>query len=265
MLDPPAAMDKLVAVADVRADRPTGEMLVGAMLGGAYLSFGASLFVMVAGGSVMAAQTLPGLHALGSALVFPTGLSMIVLTGSDLLTSNMMYATLPFLGSKREDKDTAARTSDAAKLLGVSFAGNFASSLVIAGAVSSWVLMPGSPGATWVAALALKKCSLGYGAMIGKGIGANWLVNLAVFQATTATSTGGKIAAVWMPVTAFVALGLEHSVANMFLLPLGILSGADLSMLDVMNNVVPVSIGNAIGAGLFVGGAQWYALGGARR
>ena len=50
-----------------------------------------------------------------------------------------------------------------------------------------------------------------------------------------------------------------------FLLPLGIFSGADLSMLDVMNNVVPVSIGNAIGAGLFVGGAQWYALGGARR
>ena len=101
---------------------------------------------------------------------------------------------------------------------------------------------------------------------MGKAIGANWLVNLAVFQATTATSTGGKIAAVWMPVTAFVALGLEHSVANMFLLPLGKFCGADLTWMDILvDNMVPVCIGNAIGAAVFVAGAQWFALCGARR
>jgi len=68
-----------------------------------------------------------------------------------------------------------------------------------------------------------------------------------------------------MPVTAFVTLGLEHSVANMFLLPFGIFCGADVGLSDMLlTNLLPVCIGNAIGAGIFVGGFQWYALGAKR-
>ena len=89
MLDPQSTMDKLVGVASTRADRPSDEMMVSALLGGAYLSFGCSLFVMTAGGSLALKAAVPGIHSLVTSLVFPTGLTMIVLTGADLLTSNM--------------------------------------------------------------------------------------------------------------------------------------------------------------------------------
>ena len=70
------------------------------------------------------------------------------------------------------------------------------------------------------------------------------------------------MAALWMPITAFVALGLEHSVANMYLLPLGVFCGADISTYDiVVNNLIPVCMGNAIGASVCVGYFQWHAFG----
>jgi formate/nitrite transporter FocA (FNT family) len=79
----------------------------------------------------------------------------------------------------------------------------------------------GTGAAVLAKKIAVKKVSSSLGAAFVKGVGANWLVNIAVFQAACAATPAGKIAALWMPVTAFVALGLEHSVANMFLLPLG--------------------------------------------
>ena len=264
MLDPAQTMDKLVATAGGRADRPTSEMLTSAALAGAYLSFGGCLYVMVAGGSVALQETVPGLHALMSALVFPTGLSLILLTGTDLLTSNMMYGALPFLS--HPDRSTGRCLRDWGRLMATSFAGNFAGSLAVACAAAAWLFPVGTPGAAFAVALATKKTGLTLAATIGKATCANWLVNLAVFQATTATSTGGKLAGCWMPVTAFVALGLEHSVANMFTLPLGIMSGADFTFAHaITSNIIPVCIGNALGASLFVAGAQWYASGGARR
>lgn len=259
-------MDKLVAIASVRADRPIGEMFASAFLGGTYLSWGGALFVLVAGGcSGVLAEVVPGLHSLIAALVFPTGLSMIILTGTDLLTSNMMYGVLPFLALP--GRNLGKKVADVAKLCAVSFGGNALGSMLIAACASAWIFLPGSPGAGFIAAACAKKCALPLGAMVGKGMCANWLVNLAVFQATTATSTAGKMAGVWMPVTAFVALGLEHSVANMFLLPLGKLCGADVTWVGdiLVGNLLPVCVGNALGAGIFVAGLQWYASGGSRR
>ena len=178
--------------------------------------------------------------------------SLIVLTGTDLLTSNMLYGTIPFLTKQKQ------AVTDYIKLNGVSFCGNLAASCAFA-AAASYVLFPcGSAAAQYAAALAAKKCSLPASHLLIKGIGANWLVNLAVFQASTATTTGSKIAAVWFPVTAFVALGLEHSVANMFTIPLGILSGADIAWADALCQISIVTAGNAVGAGLFVGAAQRY-------
>ena len=89
MLDPHQTMDKIVAVSKTRAARPVNEMIVSALLGGAYLSLGGCLFVFLGGGTLALQATLPGAHSLLAASVFPMGLSMIVLTGADLLTSNM--------------------------------------------------------------------------------------------------------------------------------------------------------------------------------
>ena len=255
-LTPSETMAKLAQTAESRGDRPVTKILASSALAAAQLSFGGMLFVSVAGGSAALASAVPGIHSLVSAMVFPTGLSLIVLTGTDLLTGNMLYASLPFVS----EKGSAEAQSRAPSLLATSFVGNVAASSLMAVAASALLFPPGSAQAAFAAAVASKKCALPVSVAFFKAIGANWLVNLAIFQAATSQTTGGKILGVWMPVTAFVALGLEHSVANMFLLPLGFLSGAEIGLADAAANLIPVTAGNMIGAGLFVGAAHSYAL-----
>ena len=115
-----------------------------------------------------------------SAFVFPMGLSMIVLTGTDMLTSNMLYGALPFVSHPQ--RTLAQRGADWAKLVSVSFTGNLVASVAMACCAAAWLFPVGSPGAVFAAALATKKCSLPIAAAVGKAVGANWLVNLAVFQ-----------------------------------------------------------------------------------
>ena len=126
------------------------------------------------------------------------------------------------------------------------------------------------PWAAAVVNLANAKCSLGFTEALLRGIGCNWLVCLAVFAAAASTETIGKIAALWFPTMAFVALGMEHCIANMFFIPLGILTGTDpryIALAEagkaaalkadfysfVAGNLVPVTIGNIIGGSVLVG------------
>lgn len=188
-LDSGQAMSQLVATAGARADRPLQQMMVSSVLAGAYLSFGGCLYVTVAGGSAALAQAVPGIHALVSALVFPTGISLIVLTGTDLLTSNMLYGALPFFS--HPGRSVTHRLRGWARLMAVSFTGNMLGSVAIACCAAAWLFPVGSPGAVFAASLATKKLSLPLAAAVGKAAGANWLVNLAVFQgeSTSALNT----------------------------------------------------------------------------
>merc|ERR1711943_108681 len=78
-------------------------------------------------------------------------------------------------------------------------------------------------------------------------------------MATTSRTAGGKICALWLPIMTFVALQLEHSIANMWILPFGLLCGADLMVAEIIvNNIIPVAAGNAVGGVLFVGALQWW-------
>ena len=87
-----------------------------------------------------------------------------------------------------------------------------------------------------------------------KGIGANWCVCLAVWLALAGHSLIEKMAACWLPVMAFVALGYEHSIANMFFIPLGMLEGAQVSVGQfVFDNLIPATLGNIAGGAIFVG------------
>ncbi len=92
-----------------------------------------------------------------------------------------------------------------------------------------------------------------------RGIGCNWLVCLAVYMAVASDDIIGKIVGIWVPIMAFVTLGFEHSVANMFFIPLGMFLGAKISVVQLLwNNLIPVTIGNIIGGALFVACAYWY-------
>ena len=128
-------------------------------------------------------------------------------------------------------------------------------------------------GALGVAAvkIAYSKVSLTFSQALWRGIGCNWLVCLAVWMALAARHTIGKIFAIFFPIMAFVALGFEHCIANMYFIPTGILfvqalplpaiSGVDLSAINWVNflwkNLLPVTIGNIIGGSVFVGMSYW--------
>ncbi len=115
-----------------------------------------------------------------------------------------------------------------------------------------------------LAHLAEKKASylefgnLGWLAAVGMGILCNWLVSLAPIMAKASRSVPGKVMLIWLPLSTFFALGFEHTVVNMFVFPVGILSGANVSIYDWwIWNQIPVTLGNVIGALVF-NASLWY-------
>jgi formate/nitrite transporter len=110
--------------------------------------------------------------------------------------------------------------------------------------------------------LAEYKTNASFWVVFAKGVGANWLVALAVWAAFAANDITGKLLALWFPVMAFVAMGFEHSVANMFFMPAAIFYGAEVTWTQfLVNNLLPATLGNIVGGALFTGGLYWYAYG----
>ena len=182
-------------------------------------------------------------------MIFPVGLSMIAITGSQLLTSNFFYGSLPLLFQEGAIKAPGV-VQNALRLCGSSLAGNFAGSFLVAWACAKTVFYENNtPHVAWLQSLTEYKCNLGAPTAFVKAIGANFLVNVAVSLAASAKTPAGKMASLWGPICIFVVLGLEHSVANMFILPLGILKGARVTWEELwLNNLSPVIVGNLVGA-----------------
>ena len=212
---------------------------------------------MISGGSPNLQKENPGVHRLMGGLIFPIGLGMIMMTGAELVTSNFFLCALPILSPQSlvgtsSSSGGQATVSNAIRICAASLAGNAFGSVVVACACAE-TLFVSEQHSNWIAALAEMKCRLGPGVVFVKAIGANFLVNVAVLSAAGASTPGGKLAALWGPISAFVILGLEHSVANMFLVPLGILRGAKVTPSEALtSNLIPAVIGNLIGALLLV-------------
>jgi formate/nitrite transporter len=223
---------------------------------------GALLGVSSAFATYATVQT--GLPIVG-ALIFPVGLAIIVLLGLELVTG--AFGIMP-VGVH------AGRVKPAALLPSWSwiFVGNLFGSLVfgmlLAVALTTAMHAPDKTGLVNKMILAATAKTVGYqhaGAAgmftaLVKGILCNWLVALAVVLAMGSRSTIGKIAAAWLPVTIFYALGFEHAVVNMFLIPTAMLLGAKISFFQwLVWNQIPVTIGNLVGGYLFTGGALYLA------
>jgi formate/nitrite transporter len=91
-----------------------------------------------------------------------------------------------------------------------------------------------------------------------RALGCNWLVCLAVWMALAADDVAGKILAIFFPIMAFVAMGFDHVVANMFFLPAAIFAGLDITWWDAVHNWIFAFLGNLVGAAVFVAGAYWF-------
>lgn len=159
------------------------------------------------------------------------------------------------------------------KRWGVVFLSNFIGSILITLLFyysGLWKTADGALGASAVK-IAYNKIALSFSEALWRGIGCNWLVCLAVWMALASRQTIGKIFGIFFPIMAFVAIGFEHSVANMYFIPTGILlinkigmanlPGIDPNLLNWINflwrNLLPVTIGNIIGGAVFVGMSYW--------
>ncbi|CAE6423046.1 unnamed protein product [Rhizoctonia solani] len=219
-----------------------------AFIAGAFLSFGGLLHIIVSGGSAGLTSANPGLVKILGGLVFPVGLVMIVLQGQELLTSNMM--TVPMLLVKRAAPWWSLPTNWLIVLFG-----NLTGSLFFAGVlVKASGILSAEPYPTYVRSFVLHKAMDPHWHQIFlRGIGCNWLVCIAVWQAMAATEVVSKIVAIFIPIFTFVAAGFDHVVANMFFIPLGIMMGADMTVADyIKNSLIASFLGNVVGA-LLVG------------
>ncbi len=223
------------------------------ILAGAYIGMAGLLAIVVGKGSPALAAANPGLAKLLFAAVFPVGLAMIVIAGAELFTGNTGVITPACLSGR-------ARWQAMLRNWGVVYVGNFVGSVLVALFLGYWsgIIQGGELGAA-SAAMAEGKVALTWPQALLRGIGCNWLVCLAVWLVIGAEDVASKIVALWFPVMAFVAIGFEHSVANMFFIPLGMLNGAQVTVGQFLwNNLLPVTIGNIIGGAGFVGAVYWW-------
>lgn len=228
------------------------KLLVLAFLAGAFIAFGGQLAVTVAAGSPWPVE-LPGLQKFLFGAVFPVGLMLVVIAGSELFTGNCMIPVLSCLTGK-------ARWTGLFKNWFFVYIGNFIGALFVAYfLVYLTGLFSKDPWMTYIGNIGVAKTSLSWGAAFWRAVGCNWLVCLAVWMAIASDDIAGKILAIWFPIMAFVALGFEHSVANMFFIPAAIfVTGKVTWGAFIVNNLIPVTLGNILGGAFFVGILYWF-------
>eukprot|EP00588_Corethron_pennatum_P019853 CAMPEP_0194310890 /NCGR_PEP_ID=MMETSP0171-20130528/7860_1 /TAXON_ID=218684 /ORGANISM="Corethron pennatum, Strain L29A3" /LENGTH=309 /DNA_ID=CAMNT_0039064743 /DNA_START=20 /DNA_END=949 /DNA_ORIENTATION=- len=253
-LKPPAAMyDGAVAAGAAKAAAPAGKIFKLGVISGAHIAFGAYLAVAIGGACPEIAANNPGLQKIifGS-FGLPFGLIMTLVTGGELFTGNTALVTAAYAEGKTDLKSLL-------KSWTFSYTGNFVGSLLLAYLAFASGTLGAGPAA---AAIATAKCSMPFVTAFVRGILCNWLVCMAVYMASGISTMGGKMVAVYFPISAFVALGLDHSVANMFLIPLGMMRGAEITLAQMfVKNLVPVTLGNIVGGALCVAGGFGSAFG----
>lgn len=238
-----------------------------ALTAGGYIALG---FVFFVTSQVGADQMSYGAAKVLGGVAFATGLALVVLTGAELFTSSTLTLT-----ARASDRIT---TWQLLRNWVVVFVGNFFGALTITGLVylgRTWEQASGGWGAV-VLETSLKKVSHDFLTAFVLGILCNLMVCLAIWAAYSGRTTVDKVVAVTMPIALFVATGFEHSVANMFMVPLGILikssAGDDFwaaSGLDptaygdltwgsfFVDNLLPVTLGNIVGGGVMIGVLYW--------
>jgi len=228
------------------------KLLILAFLAGAYIAFGSQLAVTAAAGAPWPEQ-IPGLQKLIFGGVFPVGLMLVVIAGSELFTGNCMIPVISCMNKE-------AKWSGLLRNWFWVYLGNFMGGVFCAYFLAHLTgLLMVDPWNTFIGNIGVAKTNLSWGAAFWRGVGCNWLVCLAVWMAISSDDIAGKIAAIWWPIMAFVALGMEHCVANMFFIPAAIFCTGKVTWgAFLVNNLIPVTLGNIVGGAFFVGMLYWW-------
>lgn len=265
---PPEMAARAEQVGVKKAHMDNVSMFMLAVLAGAFIAIGAIFSTTVVAG----AGSLPyGVTRLLGGLVFSLGLILVIVGGAELFTGNTLIVMAWASGK--------VRTRLVVKNWVIVYLGNFV------GALSTAVMMyltgqyTFGQGAIGAAALATgnAKCGLDFVQAAALGIMCNALVCLAVWLTFSARTTTDRILAIIPPISAFVAAGFEHSIANMYFIPVALFiragapasfwsnigkTAADYADLTwgnfLLNNLLPVTLGNIIGGALLVGAVYWF-------
>ncbi len=240
-LAPSEVAQAIIISAETKASLSITRMLILGIMAGVYVGFGGY-------GSIVVMQTLgnidPGLMKFFAGFVFPVGLMLVVFSGSELFTGNNLM-TMALMDKK----------ITLAKMLRNWFfvyVGNFIGSIILAYIIHKTQLVNKN-----ILALTLEighaKTSLSFQAAFLRGILCNILVVLAVWTATASLDIVSRILSIWFPVMLFILSSFEHSIANMFLLPLAKFSGLATTWSHIwISNLIPVTLGNIVGGGIII-------------
>lgn len=267
-LKPAEILDYTIETAVTKSDGGFMKLLVLGILAGAFIAFAAE-------GSNMAAFNLfyePSTYGLGKVLagsIFGTGLMLVVLCGGELFTGNTLIIAAVL--------DKRVKISKMLRNWIIVYIGNLIGSLAIAYMMFQSGLF--TSGGDVLGAVTLKiaayKTGLDFMPAFYMGIMCNILVCLAVWLSYGAETMAGKILSIFFPIWLFITSGFEHSIANMYYIPAGIMAKTNESFVSLSNlsqdalnqltwsgffidNLIPVTLGNIVGGGIFVGAVYWY-------
>ncbi len=232
-----------------KAHNTLATVLVLGFLGGAFIALGFLLDIRVIAGAPKEWSSITNFIG---ASVFPVGLILVLLAGGELLTGNMMAVPLARIAKKISTWETVKNLIliTLSNFIGALFVAYFFGHIV--GLTETGVYLEK------VVDMAGHKLDASFLQAFVSGIGCNWLVALAVWLSYGADNMSGKILGIWFPTMAFVAIGFQHVVANMFLIPAAIFAGY-YSWGEYWMNFIPVWLGNLAGGVIFVAAAYYVA------
>ncbi|HFC8542241.1 formate/nitrite transporter family protein [Neisseria weaveri] len=232
-----------------KSESSTKMLLILSFLGGSYVGFGYLAFLKVVSGIP---AEWSGLATLLGAAVFPICLICILIGGGELATGNMMIMGVGRL-TNRVSSAKLVRNWILVSL------GNLAGALAMAYFLGHYVGLSEGAAAVKTMAIAEAKVNMDFGRAFISAIACNWMVCMGIWFYFGAKHTSGRILAMWFPVMIFVLIGFQHFVANMFIIPAGILAGADISWSQFFLNMLPVFLGNVVGGVSFVAASYLHA------
>jgi formate/nitrite transporter len=246
-------VQEAVELAKKKSELSIRDMLIRGIMAGAFLGYATSLVFVILS---------QGLPPIVGAILFPVGFVILVLLGLELVTGNFALLPAGVLAGK-------VRLGKLLRNWAWVYLGNLIGSLLYAAlfylAITNWRTGNGGAIADLLKQAAQKKTlaymalgSSGWATAMVKAVLCNWMVTIGAVLALVSRSTVGKIAAMWLPIMTFFALGFEHSVVNMFLIPSGMMLGAPISVGQALLwNLLPVTLGNMVAGTLLTGMALY--------
>ena len=266
MNSPKEIAQNYIATGVAKTKLPIPKMLALGILAGMFIAL-AGVGSTIAPATIATGSTTASLGKLIGAAVFPAGLAMVLLAGSELFTGNCLII-IPVL-------EKQAKVEDMLKNWFFVYIGNFIGGLLVAALTvygGTYSLFGGAAAAAAIRTAAAK-VEMPFVEAMFRGILCNFLVCIGVWLAFAAKDVVGKVAGLFFPIMLFVLCGFEHSVANMYYIPTGLFASSIPKYLDAYGgavsekltwgalftrNLIPVTLGNIIGGMILVGIAYWY-------